>query len=127
MIKEYKTDKSFDEIVSQVEEVCKENKFGVLKVYEFHELLKEKGFPIEKRIVAFEICNPSFVQQVLTEKSEVANFMPCKITVVEENGEVKVSALDIDEIVKNFDNEKIKAIGKKVQEIINDIVEKITK
>ena len=127
MIKEFKTEKSFDEITSIVEGVCKENKFGVLKVYEFHELLKEKGFPIEKRITAFEICNPSYAQQVLTENSGLANFMPCKITVVEEDGNITVSIPDIDEIIKHFEGEKIKEIGKEVQGIIDKIVESLTK
>ncbi|EDP73652.1 DUF302 domain-containing protein [Hydrogenivirga sp. 128-5-R1-1] len=127
MITKFKTEKSFDEIVSKVEEVCKENKFGVLKVYEFHELLKEKGFPIEKRITAFEICNPSFAQQVLTENSGLANFMPCKITVVEENGNVEVSIPDINQMLKFFEGEKVKEIGKEVQKIINNIVEELIK
>jgi uncharacterized protein (DUF302 family) len=136
MIRELKTDKSFDEIVSQVEEICKENKFGVLKVYEFHQLLEEKGFPIEKKVVAFEICNPQIAQQILLENPVVANFMPCKITVVEDENGVRISTYDINTLIEMItsdkekrvqflDTEKIKEITQNVQSIMEKILNKL--
>ncbi|RMA97752.1 DUF302 domain-containing protein [Hydrogenothermus marinus] len=127
MIKVFDTNKSFDEIISNVEEVCKESKFGVLKVYEFHNLLEEKGFPIEKKVTAFEICNPSYAKQLIEENPDIANFMPCKITVIQEGDNVKISILDIFTVAKTFNNPKIEEIAKEVQEIINKIIEKLSK
>lgn len=127
MIKEFSTNKSFDDITSKVEEVCKENKFGVLKVYEFHNLLEEKGFPIEEKVTAFEICNLSYAKQLIEENPDIANFMPCKITVIQEGDNVKISILDIDAVAKTFNNPKIEEVAKEAQEIINKIIEKLSK
>jgi uncharacterized protein (DUF302 family) len=79
--------------------------FGVLKEYNFKELLKEKGFPIERSITVFEICNPSVAQAALTTHPEVSVYMPCRISLYEKDGETVLSTIGIDEMLNNFELE----------------------
>ncbi len=49
-------------VKKELEEKAKARGFGVLKIYEFKKMLEDKGFPIEKDIIVFELCNPSGAQ-----------------------------------------------------------------
>jgi len=82
---------------------AKEHGFGVLKEYSFNKLLKEKGFPIERDITVFELCNPSGAQAALSSHSEISVFLPCRISLYEENGKIVLSTIGIENILDNID------------------------
>ncbi len=103
---------------------AKEQGFGVLKEYHFKEILEEKGSPIKKDITVFEICNPPAAQTILDTHPEVSVFLPCRISLYEENGDVTLSTIEIDNIIDNFElNADIKVymngVFEKVKKIIN--------
>lgn len=92
-----------DTIKKEIHEKAQEIGFGVLKEYNFKELLKEKGHPIERDITVFEICNPIAAQTALTDHPEVSVYLPCRISLYEKNGEVVLSTIGIEEMLNNFD------------------------
>lgn len=82
---------------------AKEHGFGVLKEYSFKELLEEKGFPIEKDITVFELCNPSGAQAALSSHPEISVFLPCRISLYEDKGKTVISTIGMEDILDNFD------------------------
>ena len=82
---------------------AKEHGFGVLKEYSFKELLKEKGFPIEKDITVYELCNPSGAQAALSSHPEISVFLPCRISLYEDNGKTVISTIGMEDMLNNFD------------------------
>ncbi|MFT7003565.1 MAG: hypothetical protein ACJAWW_000915 [Sulfurimonas sp.] len=82
---------------------AKEVGFGLLKEYSFREMLKEKGFPIEKDITVFELCNPAAAQKVLSTHPELSVYLPCRISVYEKDEKIILSTVDIAEMLSDFE------------------------
>jgi uncharacterized protein (DUF302 family) len=88
-----------DEIASKAKDVG----FGILNSYEFKKILHDKGFPIEKEIIVFELCNPEGAQQALNYMSDISVYLPCRISLYENNGMVTLSSIGLEEIVNMAD------------------------
>ena len=102
MIYTKESKKSVKTISSQVEESAKEHGFGILKIYDFKKILKEKGFPIEKNITVFELCNPQAAQKALNLHPEISVYLPCRISIYQKESKTIISTINIEEIMGSF-------------------------
>ena len=110
MIYTVETDTPVATVKSEMEAHAKEHGFGLLNVYEFKKILHDKGFPIEKEISVFELCNPPGAQQALSQIAAISVYLPCRISVYEEDGKTKLSTIGFEEIMGAVDvNEDFKA------------------
>ena len=75
--------------------------FGVLNVYEFKELLEKKGFPIERDITVFELCNPKKAQGALRAFPEISVYLPCRLSVYEEAGVTCLATIGIGDMLSS--------------------------
>ena len=99
MIYKVETSKPIAQVKEEIAEKAKAVGFGVLQSYEFRKILEEKGFPIERNITVFELCNPSGAQQALTQLPEIAAYLPCRIAVYDENYATKLSTIGLEEML----------------------------
>jgi len=89
-------------ILSVKEEItakAKEQGFGILKEYSFKSLLKEKGFPIEKDITVYELCDPASAQAALSMHPEISVYLPCRLSLYEDNGKTVICTIGIEDIL----------------------------
>ncbi len=100
------TDQSLESVKAQIEERAKEVGFGVLKQYDFKTLLESKGFPIERDITVFELCNPSVAQEALTLHPEISVYLPCRVSLYEQDGKTVLSTIGIEEMLESFELEE---------------------
>ena len=103
MIYTIKTSQDIDTVKRELESKAKEVGFGVLKIYEFKQILKEKGYPIEKDIIVYEVCNPPGAQQALSQLPEISVYLPCRISVYENYGKTTLSTIEFENIIGAFD------------------------
>ena len=103
MIYKVETTQDIDLVKEQIEEKAKAVGFGVLQSYEFKKILHDKGYPIEKDITVYELCNPPGAQQALTHIAEISAYLPCRISVYEENGVTKMATIGLAEILNAVD------------------------
>ena len=99
------TSTDIETVKQEIETKAKEVGFGLLNTYAFKRILEEKGYPIEKDITVFELCNPAGAQQALTYLSEISVYLPCRISVYEDKGITTLSTIGIEDIVNNFDTD----------------------
>jgi len=104
-----------NEIVTQAKEVG----FGVLKEYPFKDILKEKGHPIERDITVYELCNPAAAKEVLSTHPEMSVYLPCRISLYEEDGQVILSTIGIEDMLQNFD------LDDSIKSHMNNVFEKL--
>ena len=97
------TNKNMETIVEELEEKAKEAGFGLLNIYEFKKILEVKGFPIEKDITVFELCNPFGAQQALSQLPEISVYLPCRISVYEDKGTTNISTIGLEEIINGIE------------------------
>ena len=105
------TSTPIETIKAELEEKANEVGFSLLVSYDFKQILSDKGFPIEKEIMIYELCNPPGAQQSLSEITAISVYLPSRISVYEENGvstlaaigfEDILCAVDVDEDFKTF-------------------------
>ncbi len=103
MIYKITTDKSVQTVKNELQVKAKEHGFGILGSYEFRKILQNKGFEIKKDIAVYELCNPSAAQEALNDIAEISVFLPCRLSIYEENGQTVLATINIKDIVSNLD------------------------
>lgn len=99
MIYTTETTQPIEKVKKELETKAKEAGFGVLNSYEFKKILENKGFPIEKDITVFELCNPQGAQQALIEIAAISVYLPCRLSVYEEDGITTLSTIGFEDIL----------------------------
>ncbi len=107
---------SVDEVVKKLEEAAAANKFGVLTVHNLKQKLNAKGvdFGPECRIV--EVCNPKTAKRVLEADMSISNALPCRISIYQEDGKVKISTLRPTAVLGLFGRPELEPVAKKVEQ-----------
>jgi len=124
MVYRHKTNIELDLIKKEIALKSKEFGFGILKEYSFKTILKEKGFPIEKDITVYELCNPAAAQAALELHPEISIYLPCRISLYEENGQSVLSTIGIEDMLGTFEledsfKEHMQSIFDKVKKLLN--------
>lgn len=96
------TSKDFETAARDLEEAVKRNKYGVLHVHDIQKTLREKGVELPNRCRVFDVCNPQRASRVLTAHMPVNLALPCRISVFEENGRVKIGMITPKSILSFF-------------------------
>ena len=118
------TNTKLQTIKDEIEARAKEVGFGVLKVYPFKDILESKGHPIEQDITVFEVCNPPAAQKVLSAHPEMSVYLPCRISLYEENGKSVLSTIGLEDMIAHFEideaiKNEIKVAYTKLESILN--------
>ncbi|OLN23921.1 hypothetical protein BTO30_00370 [Domibacillus antri] len=79
-----------DEAAERIEEELQKEKFGVLWSFNVKEMLNEKGLDFDQHYKILEVCNPVEAKKVLSENPLAGYFLPCKMAVYEDKGQVKI-------------------------------------
>ena len=103
MIYKVQTQIPITQIKEELESKAKAFGFGLLHQYDFKKILREKGYPIEKDITVYELCNPSGAHHALTQFPEISAYLPCRISVYEMNDSTTLATIGLDNIVQAID------------------------
>ncbi len=98
--------KGISEVASKMAGACEQFKFALLHTYNYHEILEGKGFPIERKVFIYEICQAKMASKILTTNPEFSIFMPCKIVIYEHEGSSVVSTMNMEMMLKIFEENK---------------------
>jgi len=78
---------------NRLTEAVKAAGFGVMHVHDIHATLNNKSVPFDRACRVFEVCNPKRAAEVLNVNMSLANALPCRIAVTEDNGKIIVSTI----------------------------------
>ena len=90
------SNKSIEQIIEKVPAACEEKKFALLQTYVYHEIVESKGFPIERKVYIYEVCQAKVAASMLTDYPHFSIFMPCRISIYEDNGRVVISTMNME-------------------------------
>ncbi len=99
MIYTVETKTPIETVKKEIESHAKEVGFGLLNAYDFKKILHDKGYPIEKDITVYELCNPPGAQQALSQLPEISAYLPCRISLYEDNGSTTLSTIGLEDII----------------------------
>lgn len=98
-----KSTKEISEVVSAVESACEKYNFALLHHYVYHEVVKDKGFPIKRKVYIYEVCQAKVAALVLTEEVQFAPFMPCRVAIYEDESNVVISTQNMQIMLDTLD------------------------
>ena len=117
------TQGTVDDVVAKLQEAAAANKFGVLQVIDLKEKMvaKDVAFGPECRIL--EVCNPNQAKKVLEVNPAISTALPCRISVYEQAGTVKVATLRPTALLDLFGNPALQPVAREVEETIIKIID----
>lgn len=120
MIYKIETTTPIESVKAELETKAKEFGFGILGVYNFQQILKNKGLILDKNIAVYEICNPIAAQEVLNNVPQISVYLPCRLSIYEENGLTVLETIGIEDMVSSLD------INDKVTKYMHSIFDKVS-
>ena len=90
------SDQPIEKIAQHVPAACEQSKFALLQTYNYHEIVESKGFPIERKVFIYEVCQAKVAAMMLTSNPEFSIFMPCKIALYERDGQTIISTMNME-------------------------------
>ena len=100
------SNRSIEKISAEVTDACEKHKFALLHTYVYHEIVESKGFPINRKVYIYEICQAKTAAAMLTDYPHFSIFMPCKLAVYEENDNTVISTMNMEIMLKAVDSNK---------------------
>jgi uncharacterized protein (DUF302 family) len=120
-----KSKRSIQSVVDDVEGACLEYKFALLHSYHYHEVVASKGFPIERKVYIYEVCQAKAASMVLTSTPFFAPFMPCRIAVYEDAGSTVISTQNMQMMINAVKSDA--ALYKETSELFAHLQEMMKK
>jgi uncharacterized protein (DUF302 family) len=118
------TDKTIDDAIHNLEESLKQEKFGVLWMFDIKEKLQEKGLEFAKEFKVLEVCNPVEAQRILNQNEMAGYFLPCKIVVYESEGKTKIGMPKPTALISLLNDEKMKTFAKDIEDRLINVLNK---
>lgn len=90
------SNQTIETVASNVLAMCDKYGFALLQTYNYHEIVESKGFPINRKVFIYEICQAKTASLMLTSNPNFAIFMPCKLAVYEQDNKTIISTMDME-------------------------------
>jgi len=103
---EFKSKRGIQSVIDDVEKACAEYGFAVLHHYNYHEVVASKGFPIDRQVYIYEVCQAKLASMMLTTNPHFAPFMPCRIAVYEEGDTTIISTQNMQMMIDLIQSQK---------------------
>lgn len=109
------TKKSYAQAIDSLKQGLASVKFGVLWELDVPSKLQEKGadFAVPFRIL--EVCNPHHAKEALEKNIMVGYFLPCKIVVYEQGGQVQIGMVRPSSMVGMLQDEALRNFAEQVE------------
>ena len=87
------SNKSFDQVATDLEAAVKRHEFGLLHVHDLGNTLRSKGIAFAENCKVFEVCNPGQANKVLSTDMRLNMALPCRISVYTEQGKTMIGMI----------------------------------
>jgi uncharacterized protein (DUF302 family) len=101
------SDKSFDEVSTDLESAVKHHGFGVLYVHDLGTTLRNKGLPFDDECKVFEVCNPTQAAKILSADMRLNMALPCRISVFTQDGKTKIGLIRPAQVISSLSQDEV--------------------
>ncbi len=117
------TDGTVAEVVERLTDAATENHFGVLGIHDLRQKLNAKGVEFHSECQIMEVCNPQAAKEVLEANPAISTAMPCRISVYEQDGKVKVATILPTAMLAMFGNPELDHVAREVEQAMRRIID----
>ena len=123
MIYVKETEGPIESVVERLEKASVANQFGVLSIHNLKEKMGAKGVDFACECRVMEVCNPHRAKEVLEENMSISTALPCRISIYEEDGKVKVATIRPTMLLNLFDSPELQAVAREVEDKLIRIID----
>lgn len=113
---------TIDETVENLKQAIADQNFTLIRTEPFERGLVDEGKENKKQIV-LHFCNFNFLFEALAIDPRVGMFLPCRVTVVENEGKVQIITINPLQLSKLFNNEELDNACKHMHGVYSGILE----
>jgi cytochrome c oxidase cbb3-type subunit 3 len=113
---------TLDETVENLKQAIADQNFTLIRTEPFEHGLVDEGKENKKQIV-LHFCNFNFLFEALAIDPRVGMFLPCRVTVVENEGKVQIITINPLQLSKLFNNEELDNACKHMHGVYSGILE----
>ncbi|MBT8134078.1 MAG: c-type cytochrome [Gammaproteobacteria bacterium] len=114
-----------DETVANLKQAITDQNFTLIRTEYLEHGLVEEGKENKKQ-VALHFCNFGFLFKALSVDPRVGMFLPCRVTVIENDGKVQVSTINPKRLGKLFNNHELDEYCDEMYEVYSTLLEDAT-
>jgi len=122
---EYESPFSFDKTIEKVKQAVIGMNFRVIREQKLEEGLVEQGKENPKQVMVY-FCNFQLLNEALAVDPRVGLFLPCRVTILEEKGKVKLVAINPKRLSGLFNNNELNKLCEGMYETYTEIMEEAT-
>jgi uncharacterized protein (DUF302 family) len=123
MIYVKETNGPIESVVERLEQASTANQFGVLGIHNLKEKMGAKGVDFACECRVMEVCNPHKAKEVLEENMSISTALPCRISIYEEDGKVKVATIRPTMLLNLFDSPELQTVAREVEDTLVRIID----
>ena len=121
----YDSPYGLEETVEAVERAAVGRNFRLIRRQQLEEGLVPEGEASDRQVMVY-FCNFNFLYDALTIDPRVGLFLPCRVTVVEQAGQVKVMSINPKRLSALFNNERLNRACDEMHDLYTTILEEAT-
>ena len=114
-----------EETVENLKQAITDQNFTLIRTDYLEHGLVEEGKENKKQIV-LHFCNFGFLFKALAIDPRVGMFLPCRVTIVEKDGKVQLSAINPKRLGKLFNNDELNEACDEMYEVYSTLLEDAT-
>jgi cytochrome c oxidase cbb3-type subunit 3 len=114
-----------EETLENLKQAITDQNFTLIRTGYLERGLVEEGAENKKQMIV-HFCNFNFLFQALTLDPRVGMFLPCRITLVEKEGKVTLSAINPKRLSKLFNNHELDKYCNEMHEVYTSLLEDAT-
>ena len=104
-----------DAMEERLKAAAKNHDFSVLNVTDLRAKLRSNDLDFEPACKVFDVCNPYRAMAVLESKMAISTALPCRISVYEEDGKIKVATLLPTQVLGMFHADGLDSVAQSVE------------
>lgn len=120
---EKSTNKSFEEALESIKKELKDRKFGVLWELNFKDKMAEHNIDFKNNFKILEVCNPQKANEVLSKHLDVGYFLPCKMVVYENEGQVFIGTARPENLIGLMEYDDLNDVASEVESVLIEAID----
>ena len=120
---EKSTSKSFEDALDSIKKELKDRQFGVLWELNFKDKMAEHNIDFKNNFKILEVCNPQKANEVLSKHLDVGYFLPCKMVVYENEGQVFIGTARPENLIGLMEYDDLNDVASEVESVLIEAID----
>lgn len=114
---------AFEDAISRVTELLKEQGFGIITEIDVRETMKKKLDVDFRKYRILGACNPPFALKALQAEDKIGTMLPCNVIVQEKGGsDIEIAAIDPEASMMSVENPALAGIATEIRKRLETVI-----